>query len=497
MNNLQKYTLLLSLLIFWSCSGEEELVLQEPQLRSTLQLIITASDFITDGAPSTRAADNGNTTTFEDGDRVGVIVLDKNNKLLSDNIPYKYSGGENGTWSFDGSSESESKSQCYYDNNAKTYIVYYPYSKDADGVTNETDLRSKFPPKADQRVEADYRASDLMVCTSTPATALKELSITLTHAYASVSLSPEVKYKLATGKDFSYVPPGIFDVNFTISDKLYYPYQAEDGSFRYILPASFSGDIRCFFTFDGKTYGNTITVPNTASANTRYSSTPTRDAGEYGLDKAQVGDYYYSDGNIYPNDAKNLPAEGCIGIVFYVGKGTGNFADNATYTSKGGTTMTDIHGYVVALNDANDGNTCVWSPFFETIGTNQSMTLFCGYTNTQIIKKYAIDNSKTLSTDFPATYYATDDYETDHASPANSSGWFLPSSGQLKCLYDNRNNLNKENQIFNAFIENNYWSSSEYDIYPDASAWRVPFNNGYINGGNKPRDGWIRSCLTF
>lgn len=116
----------LLLLALCGCSGDEDSISgRVQQAGEALQIKISAGDFITDGTPDTRAIDKGVATTFEDGDKVGVIVLG-NGQLLADNIPYIYNGSQ---WGFDTStadSEGSGKQQCYYSKKADTYIVYYP-----------------------------------------------------------------------------------------------------------------------------------------------------------------------------------------------------------------------------------------------------------------------------------------------------------------------------------------------------------------------------------
>lgn len=512
MNTILKYILFSFLFVLSSCSGEDVFVANEQSPRDALVLTVSAGDFVTDGNPATRAADAGATTTFEDGDRVGIIILDDKGTPLFNNIPYKYNGG---LWQFD-NSNTENKTQCYYDSKAKTYIVYYPYSIDANGVTNVDDLKKKFVPREDQSTVENYRISDLLVWTSTPGTPLKTLAAELKHAYASVSVSsPIIKYTLQDGNstEVSFVSSKISAVGLTInSNSSYKSYPAEDGSYRYILPTSFSsGDVSCVLTFNGKKYSCTVTFSTSVSANTRYTFVPTVKGGEYDLDKAQIGDFYCknnsNEGYLIPGEIVELTDDqksACLGIVLKVGKDdSGDWKDEGSYKQKDGTTdMPTIHGYVLALKDGNSGSTCAWGSYGTPIGTDQSQyTLFCGYSNTQTIKTYVSNTSgKTLQNDFPAAYHASEGYEQGHASPSNSSGWFLPSAGQ--CWYWYKNSVLLKESMDKAGGDgwyNYYWSSSVYDDNPAYGAWYVSFNRGnvyYDYKGSDPFDR-VRSSLAF
>lgn len=519
MNTFLKYILFSILFVLSSCSGEDVFVANGQSPREALVLTVSAGDFVTDGNPATRAVDDGATTTFENNDKVGVIILDDEGNLLSNNVPYKYNDG---TWAFD---DSDSKPQCYYDNQAKTYIVYYPYNTTADDVTGEAGLKSKFAPKEDQSKEGDYRASDLLVWTSTPGTPLKTLNVELKHAYASVSVSPIIKYTLQDGNstEVSFVSSKISAVGLTInSNSSYKSYPAEDGSYRYILPTSFSsGDVSCVLTFNGKKYSSTMTFSTSVSANTRYTFTPTVNGGDYGLDKAQIGDFYCrnnsNEGYLIPGDVASFTdaqKAACLGVVMKIGRGidegnTGqddqsanNWKDDDTYKDKSGNEMPIIHGYVLALKDGNSGKTCAWGSEGTTVGTDQAeYILFCGYKNTQKIKEYVAKNTgKTLQTDFPAAYHASEGYEQGHASPSNSSGWFLPSAGQCWYWYQNRDLLKKSmDKAEGDGWQSYYWSSSEGDDGPANRALWVNFGNGGVSTDPKYNGYYnrVRSSLAF
>ena len=499
-----------------ACSNEEIFAPDAPQpVGGAIELSVSAGDFVTDGAPDTRVTDNGNVTTFENGDRIGLIVLKDNGAtLVADNLPYKYDGT---SWAFD-TGNGESKIAPYYDNviSNVTYIAYFPYSKEADNVKTPDELKSKFAPKPDQRSEADYRASDLLVWTSGAASVpQKKLDIALTHAYASISLSPEVKCTLDDGNStaVSFIPSRISDVSFTVGNEIYYPFQVEDGSFYCILPAGTSGFVRWFYTFDGKTYGSSRDLSGGVTANTRYVRQETLNTGEYSLDKVQVGDFYCKNASsevyLIPGDIASLSSEQqavCLGIVLKVGKeADGDWKDDCDYKLKDGKTeMTTVRGYVLGLYDVNSGNTCMWGPFGTKVGTSrQNSTGFYGYRDTQTIKTYATNNDKTLKTDFPAAYYASDDYETrdnnKYAAPANTSGWFLPSGGQCQYWLNNRDLL--LTQVKKASGDNGYswkdgyWSSSEISEYGN---WILDFKNNTMgNWFFKHLEYNVRPCLAF
>ncbi len=515
MIKMKQIYLFLSLVLLCACSGsDEELSTVAQQPCPALELTVSAGGFVTGGSiPSTRATDNGAATTFESDDRVGVIVLE-DGTLKGNNLPYKYNGS---SWSFDAAtvgSENTDKSVYYYDNKATkvTYIVYFPYSADADGVTSldgDGGLKSKFIPKADQQSEAGYRASDLMVWISGSGSPQKTLAATLTHAYNSVSLLPEVYYTLGNGQDFVQPSPAISDVNFIMDGKIVYPYKAADGSYRCILPADLTNkSVRCFYTFDKTTYRKDLTV-SLAGANTRYSSTQRVNAGTYTFANARVGDFYCmsgSTGYLIPGDAISFSANmNCIGIVFKAGR---EATDNGTYTDIDDREMSAINGYVVALQDVSS-STLKWADrngqYDFWVGTSTSDSNWQGYDNCQKMKNggdWSIGH-------FPAANacqkFGTAEPYLRYAAPAGSSGWFLPSCGQLWSLYKNRDVLSGQINKLKAingygsigwFIGDYYWSSSEHPAN-GYGAWGVHF--GYVDVGWHRKDYgyYVRGVFAF
>ncbi|WP_106828918.1 fimbrillin family protein [Parabacteroides pacaensis] len=450
MKNKLKYTFLLPLLALAACSNDDDalpVTVQQPQAGDALEITVRADDFEPDGAADTRATDNGAVTTFENGDRVGIIILDASSNILADNIPYKYNGS---SWSFD-DANGEGKTPCYYNEEASTYLVYFPYSKEANNVKTIEGLKDKFKPQSNQSTQEGYRASDLMTW-STTGTAQKTLNVTLKHAYASVSLSPKVNYMLDDGNNTPCVAPSIkvSDVSLTVNNDIYIAYQTSDGSYRCILPVGTQGNIRCFYTIVGKTYNHTISI-SSATTNTRYVSAP-EIKDTYSLDQARVGDFYCKKegGNSYliPGDVAELTdtqQAACIGIVYSTDVKRIGAAAKEVLKNNG---VANPHGLVMALTNASDG--CRWGDSNEdensggTTGepfkdnTNQLAKQYKnvdGYAETQwIIDTYG-SSGTTLQDTYTAFYHAnrygtTDGGTAQYAAPTNTTGWFIPSMGQ-------------------------------------------------------------------
>lgn len=217
------------------------------------------------------------------------------------------------------------------------------------------------------------------------------------------------------------------------------------------------------------------------------------------LNAPLVGDYYYSDGT-WSSELQS--GKNCVGIVFKINAGANDIIGiyNKFFTGEG------IHGYVVALTDANSGNTCNWgtrevdTPLTDVNNSNE--TAYTGYSDTKTI----IDTYQSADTwgDY-AAFSSVVAYRSSVPAPASSSGWYLPSLAQLGDVYTALASI-KENlaSAGNAFQTNNdsrYWTSSEktnngYD------SWYVKMNNGekvsYAkDGSNYSRACYVRAILTF
>ena len=466
----------LALLLLAACSPEDDALPGgdgDNTPPAALRIEVSASDFtsattrsnagsnnnIDGNNAATRATDNGAVTTFESGDRIGIIVLDGSGNVLSDNIPYKYNGS---AWSFD-NANGEGKTALYYDNKATAYVAYFPYSPEADGITGAdipAALKAQFPPRYDQRTEDAYRASDLLVWSNgTGSVPLKTLEIEFTHAYSSLSLSPSIKCKI-DGKETSYTTSSVDDVSFTIGTEPLLPYRADDGSYRIIVSPQ-TTDARWFCSYKAKTYGGTM--PETAlAANNRHTLAPTlKDIGAYTFANAQVGDFYCkndkNEGYLIPGDASLTKAQqdACIGIVYStdvsrIGKAATDFLSGKSITP---------HGLVMALTNASEG--CRWGelrkdensggadgePFkANTDKLQKQYNNVDGYAETHwIIDTYGRDGNTALKNTYTAFYhasrYGTAESSTGkYAAPSKTTGWFIPSMGQW---WDILSNLGK------------------------------------------------------
>lgn len=239
----------------------------------------------------------------------------------------------------------------------------------------------------------------------------------------------------------------------------------------------------------------------------------------------KIGDYYYSDGTWSDGGLRKLYADGTmewaetkpepesgktiIAIVFHAGH---HENDSSDYSATG-IGQQKCHGYAVALQDATNGY-CKWGVFGTELGccpTDESGKQnnystpdidWSGYAWTQKIITAAGGKEKLNATEesgYPATYYAVVDYENNKAqAPANSSGWFLPSIGQMWNVYQNRTSLFDGKTGVSVLQRDWYWSSSESYYDPASDALCVSVFDGAVGYDRKYLSyTYVRPVLAF
>lgn len=195
---------------------------------------------------------------------------------------------------------------------------------------------------------------------------------------------------------------------------------------------------------------------------------------------------------VKPSDITEEDKANAVGVVFKVGPGEGDSADNYPYLST-------IHGYAIALEYANEEKRTKWgTDIYLIVGTSESTSDFLGYSNTEKIKKMSLYDS----TNFPACYYATN-YPVNNI-PGRSSGWYLPSAGQWVTLAESLSILNNSITIVGGKsaipTSSGAWSSTEFRYVEggvDIADVYIMFPNLTIDIVLKTNSRYVRSCITF
>lgn len=530
---------LLSAVSLCSCSNDDELVATATD-GTTLTVTARADGFASadgtahTGTPQTRASESGYTTTFVKDDQIGVFAV-KDGSVIADcqNVPCTYNGT---TWN-----------GTVYKYAGATYFAYYPYTASMNDKTSVDAIVAAFnttvTAATDQSTYANYTACDLMTATIESPISGTSLSFSFTHQMSLIEISlPVQKYKTTSNANaYEYSAP-VLGATFSLTPSsgsgatTIKPCPMGNGAFRYIVPAGTSGTTvsGAFNTADGKTIeysksGLSLSVGNYKRLNVTYSGAPSTTT----VRALAVGDYFYSDGGIVPEDASNPPKEGCIGIVYWLG----DIKDD-NYTLLDSQFPSGTHGLVVSLWDmpAPDNSSyttmawtyggyeyvstwlgsATWSGTVSRPGSFTSIQVtdkMQGYANTVALEEYNkyVENTGSGKNQNlrvkPVKGLAA--FQTAHPAPVSSSGWYWPSVYELKQVCwgqgvtsqgtSGKSMLNpKITQVGGtSFGGDYYWSSTESRNYSDG-AGRVHIGNGdvgnYAKGVNVFR---VRPLLAF
>lgn len=463
-----------------------------------LRLRVSDAGYL-DAGTGSRATDSGLSTTFKEGDKIGLFVVNNENEVLYANVPYTKSGEE---WT----AEQNVRTKGY----PVRVFAYYPYVED-DKIIGKINKKAQDASGffqtyiegldiSNQSTLADYRQADVMACVvkiDDAEAARKELTLTMSHLMGlvvvklptEVTLS-SVNYYLKGDEDFTWkvenvtLPANLSEESLTVTGGIQ-PLKEETG-YRYLCK---SGDNNISFSGGFKTYGATksytvssATVSSGSSKTYNVSVTPFAAPGkaEY---TPQPGDFYMKDGSVLSRVTSSNKAD-CIGIVYWVPTATDPLDGHSPAWLEDHSTCT--HGLVVGLKERQSQ----WSSSYETTNITDSNTdgIFRGYSNTQRLvserSSYAIVfayNSLKTGVTLP---------------PAKTSGWYVPSVGELVKLYQAKIKVNTSLSALSSttLSSSNYWSSGEYSYN---YAWHVPLHNGYVSYNGKSNTSYVRLAFAF
>ena len=475
---------------------------------------------------STRATEDGYRTKFTAGDRIGIFA--KGGAQVSDIENLCLTAADDGSggikWEFPaGSTVSLPADASYY--------AYYPYREGGipptSGSTTTADvffenLISAWPPafmfpnRTDQSTYDKYTAQDLMVAKGVVSGT--SLSFSMEHQMTLVVIKlPLTVYR------FSNTAPAVPDYMIhTHQFSGFSPCPMDDYTFRYLVPrggasklsgsyVSAFGTVKWEFTPDHMEAGHCKTYTVDGGVVNEISHL------------LQPGDFFLKDGSLVSVDVELSDAQksACIGVVWWVGdiaatnyglldakfpKGTRGLVTalwNAEDPDNSGSkTMTWTYGGSEYINGqlAAVGFVVPEGYDFGVIDKNQ------GYINTLALRQYNnyvgdIDDRRVKP------IYALDKFETAHPAPAQSSGWYWPSSKEMANLYVGPMNDDSFHGMLDTqlgkidgaevFGSNVFWASTE--VYPSSEyAYNFSFSFGYGSAdakGTAPY--YVRPILAF
>lgn len=313
--------------------------------------------------------------------------------------------------------------------------------------------------------------------------------------------------------------------------------------------------------YEGKFYTKTFAGKEFKENSNITLAAPSLEGGwkeavtEYGAEDLKMGDYLYSDGTTSDGGLRKLFPDGTvetapeavapeagktvIGIVFYAGRHATDASDYTKPLNAGGPTLADnVRGYAVAITDAclydvwNGGVLWATKPNDKfdhafVIDVSGNPDDWNGYANCQVMHDYVTAHAgegwemRHFQAAWSCETYGnrTLDYEGNPTSdyewqaplraPAGTSGWFLPSCGQLWYMMPYQDYLNSRfmaakevsaaelQEYVKEFFSQSYWSSTK-DAYYSAQAMYVDFENRDRSGTTRNNEYLVsRAVIVF
>lgn len=521
------------LLLLSACAQDDVPALQEAR---QLSFAITDGGYASatgadSGAPATRAVEKGYATEFTEDDACGLYVVRGMYKIF-DNVKLTATTDAstgNLVW------QPDAGTLIAGGLTGEQYFLYYPYQSDMTGKTamptgaTMTDDEFFKPfidgwqTGDDQSTYAQYTASDLMTATGTAATGTGNtlsLSFSMTHRMALAVIDmPKTVYKFTNERmtDYAVSSPVTYSTSFR-------PLNMGDDTYRHLVNPNSTTVPIIEGSYDGGSREFTVTPSGIAAGSykTYKVDGATTETKEHDL---QVGDFFLADGSLLSKeaDATVVQAANVVGVVFQTDPDRIGAKEKEKLRG-------NVHGLVMSVKYAAKKE--IWDFYdnryeglakCETKADNYND--ISGYGNCEHIRARRGGFDK-----FPA-FKVADGYNTACPVPATTTGWYLPSSGQLWDILRNLGGcpalaeagqqtsseggdfywqdqgdvvaaLNAWMQkiaaggkdVFGSFF---LWSSSEYSS-GYARTWSVTNDtrvNGYFN--NKDVTGDVRPVLAF
>lgn len=488
-------SLLAALLLFSGCgkeldelpagdSGTESPENPEQTEGELLHLRVSDAGYL-DAGTGSRATDSGLTTTFEDGDKIGLFVVNNENEVLYANVPYTKSGEE---WT----ASQNVRTKGY----PVRVFAYYPYVEDdkiIGKINNEAQDASAFFKTyidgldiTDQSTPELYRQADVMACMveiEDKDAARKKLTLTMNHLMGLLVIDfPEevtltkVKHYLKGDNSFSWLVEKETSCPFESEDeKLSIQALHEEKGYRYICKSnkaiSFSG---AFTTYgSGKSYSVSDATVSAGSCKTyRIFVNAFEPVSPALVEYApQVGDFYMKDGSVLSSISEG-DKNNCVGIVCWVPTEDDSLGKhNASWLE---THPNCTHGLVVGLKHIQTQ----W-------GIVGEQTNIIDYRDKGFV---GFENTQRLILERP-TYPVVSTYRTLKVPllTNRNSDWYIPSIDEMLTLHYNYTLVSQilvelGTSFADPLNQASGWSSGEQNAY---NGYYFAFHNGYLSGMNK------------
>lgn len=450
---------------------------KEP-VKNTESAEVIHIEVVDGGFGGTRATEDGFTTVFTPGDRIGLFMLEDGAISPSvNNLCFTAVEGADGlVWQAD-----SEFSASLLDVEKNVFYAYYPYVDELPAQVNPAAsgdegffaaVADAWAVAEDQTDYEDYTASDFM--TATGALSGNNLDFSMKHRMALTAvILPHILY-VFTNEDVDLPNYSILPSN--LSFEGFAPCILSNGAFGYLVnPADWVSR-----EFSGQ-YGQGSDVSS-------WSFEPEIVAGQYHryvIDDAeavevrhelQVGDFFLADGSLLSKDAdeQTVKASDVIGIVFQIDPARIGAGEKAALDN-------EVHGLVVASKSVQNDNFFEWylgpDGNYERDETEIGIENYVGgdsYNTFLLLNENDIEGYEAnrlirekRSADFDAGHYPAFKAAYESSDPSlfeNTTGWYIPTTGQWFDMIANFTGI--------SLAHDNFWSGEATDFY-----WE---NLGYI-----------------
>ena len=275
----------------------------------------------------------------------------------------------------------------------------------------------------------------------------------LAHKFSMIEISVPVRKYITTkeynGEKFEYNAPIKFEWTTPLAygDNEVTPYAVGKGVYRFIVKPGegVAVNIDGYVQYEEEPFNfsnNNAALTLTEGSFKHYKVTVEGISDQVTTRDLEVGDYYYSDGSIYPygdqegsNDLSNPMIEGCIGVIYQVVDHTYTQNSNSKTAVVGVNGTEWIHGNVIALKDLQNSK-IAWGSHSPGIEGNIYSGLNVYGTNIDMLvdmRGYDLSHNDHFKKELSVKYAL----EYSEIYPSTSSGWYMPSAGQMMTFWIN------------------------------------------------------------
>lgn len=431
--------------------------------------------------------------TFMSGDQAGLFLV-RDGQIVEDNVLLSFDGQK---WTSEKEVGVSGEETCF---------VYMPYSASASGLVDKTasDAAGFFKGLAKTQSVEDQSSfnlaeADVMVAAAPVVKTETAVNVTATFEHslsvAAWSLSDGTAYTTVNG--FKYMTPSSYtNIEASLGGKTIVPGEYPSYNAYFYYPAE-GMSIKVSYKDAGVDKSFDIPLSGKPGVASFVNEGNVKDGGSRNL---SIGDLYYSDGSILPvekvKEMEKVPS-GVAGVIFQT--------DRSRFSKKEKELLGDVHALVVSAKMPEyDGKTSVawfddyptgkddgnrdesvedpdfpgmYLPFIIDVKDyKKSYELnnadINGYWNNVVIRTRRAEDMKKGW--YPA-FSAAVEFGSKVAVPSYTTGWYLPSVGQL---YDILRNLGKADISVNTVKDFN----GNGDLLVDASycADMMEFLDSYI-----------------